>query len=335
MNFEFPFALILLGILPLVFHVMRRGERTTTQVASIYRAQSPARSYYKLRYVLAGLFLGSITMVAARPYIESGRSGDVLFLVDVSRSMDARHSCGDMTFLARAKNVMRDVITGIPEARFGIIAFDRFAFPITHLTRDRTYLDDVIEEGIHIGLTFEATRTELANALLVAAAKKNRLPDIYGNVSDIILLSDGHIGGDYTRSLREPLQGLREAGLRMLAVGIGNPGETPIMSMEREQCANEFIELDGKVVNIPLRDDILKHIATETNGQYFAEADTENLLRVLRNNLAQVEDNQTIAGGRHRRDISTVFLLIASLALFGLILSGSGLVHWNRPGGSN
>ena len=331
MNFEFPVALILLAVLPVIYMIMRRGERTTMTVAAIYRGQAPARRYYQLRHLLAGLFLGSITMVSARPYIESGRSGDVLFLVDVSRSMDARHSCGDMTFLSRAKNVMRDVLTGIPEARFGIIAFDRFAFPITHLTRDRTYLEDVITKAVHIGLTFEATRTELANALGVAAAKKQRLPEIFGGVSDIILLSDGHIAGDYTRSLREPLQQLREAGIRILSVGIGNPGETPIMSIDREQCTNEFIELDGKVVNIPLRDDILKHIASETNGQYFAEGDTANLTRVLREGLARIGEGEQVEGGRYRRDISQIFLVVASISLFGLILLGSGLVRWNSP----
>ena len=145
-------------------------------MAAIYKGRSPHSRYYRARYILAGLFFGSMTMVAARPYIESGRTGDLLFLVDVSRSMHARHSCGDMTFLDRAKNVMSDVLVGVPEARFGIFAFDRFAFPITHLTRDRTYLYEVIEQGVHVGLTFEATRTELANALSVVAMKKARFP---------------------------------------------------------------------------------------------------------------------------------------------------------------
>ena len=294
-------------------------------MAAIYKGKSPHSRYYRARYILAGLFFGSMTMVAARPYIESGRTGDLLFLVDVSRSMHARHSCGDMTFLDRAKNVMSDVLVGVPEARFGIFAFDRFAFPITHLTRDRTYLYEVIEQGVHVGLTFEATRTELANALSVVAMKKARLPEIYGNVSNVILLSDGHIGGDYTRGLREPLQQLRDAGIRILTVGIGNPGETPIMNIDRDQCTNEFIEMDGKVVNIPLRDDILKYIATESNGQYFSEGDTESLLRLLRDELTNVDNSGPAVAGLYRRDISPLFLLIGTIALFGLLLLGSGL----------
>lgn len=330
MHFEFIQALLLLVLLPPLFLIMRSGQRRTAQMAVLYRAYAPQQAFYRLRYVLAGLFFGSMSMVAARPYIESGRTADVLFLIDVSRSMHARHSCGDLTFLDRAKNIMRDVLNGVPEARFGIVAFDRFAFPITHLTRDRTYLNEVIDNGVHVGLTFEATRTEIANALSVMAMKKTRLPEIYSNVNTVIMLSDGHIDGDYTRSLRQPLQQLRDAGIRMLTVGVGNPGETPVLTIEREQCVQEFIELDGNVVKIPLRDDILKFIASESGGRYFAEGDTEGLLNELRAGLAQVDDTTASAAtGRHRRDISPVFLLIGTVALFGLLLTGSG-VRWRR-----
>ncbi len=330
MYFEFADALVLLAVLPVLFWVMQRGEHRTAMMAAIYKGRPPNQRFYQARYILAGLFFGSMTMVAARPYIESGRTGDLLFLVDVSRSMEARHTCGDLTFLDRAKNVMRDVLAGVPEARFGIFAFDRFAFPITHLTRDRAYLDEVIKEGLHIGLTFEATRTELANALSVIAQKKTRLPQIYGNVSKLILLSDGHIGGDYTRSLSEPLQQLGDAGIRVLTVGVGNPGETPIVNMDGDLCTNEFIEMDGKVVNIPLRDDILKFIASESNGQFFTEGDKAGLIRLLREGLTQTGSAGSAAAGRHRRDISPVFLLIGTLSLFGFLALGSGLQPWKR-----
>lgn len=325
MYFEFSSALILFCVLPALFWIMKRGEQRTAMMAAIYKGKPPHRRYYRARYMLTGLFFGSMVMVAARPYIESGKSSDVLFLVDVSRSMEARHTCGDMTFLDRAKDIMRDVLIAVPEARFGIFAFDRFAFPITHLTRDRSYLNEVINEGVHIGLTFQATRTELANALGVIARKKTRLPQIYGNVTNLILLSDGHIGGDYTRGLGEPLQLLHDAGIKVLTVGVGNPGETPIMNMDRDQCTNEFIEMDGKVVNIPLRDDILKHIASETNGQFFSEGDKDSLIRLLREGLAQADPKASIQADKHRSDISQVFMLIGTLSLLALLVLGSGL----------
>jgi Ca-activated chloride channel family protein len=320
MYFEFPDALLLVSVLPFLYWVLKRGEARTTQTAGIYKGVPPQKWFYNVRFLLICLFTGSITLVAARPYIESGKTGDLVFLVDVSRSMDARHSCGDLTFLNRSKNIMKNVIAGLPEARFGIIAFDRFAFPVTHMTRDQDYLREVIDQAVHIGLTFEATRTELANALNVTAEKKIRLPQIYGNVKHVILLSDGHISGDYVRNLSQPLKQLRDAGISILAVGVGNPGETPIMNTDRDQCTNEFIETDGKVVFIPLRDDILKYIATESKGLYFAEGDGAGLLRYLKAGLTQVETADATAGGRYRRDVSLMFLLTGTIAMFGLLV---------------
>jgi Ca-activated chloride channel family protein len=261
-----------------------------------------------------------MVLISARPYIVSDRSADYLFLIDVSRSMDARQTCGDLTFLDRSKNIMRDVLSGVPEARYGIFAFDRFAFPITQMTTDFDYLDDVIEEGVHIGLTFEATKTELANALGVIADKKSRLPEIYGTVSKVILISDGNVTGDYRRRLSEPLSRLRSAGVQVLTVGIGNPGETPIMVSERGRCINEHIELDGETVLIPLRDDVLKFIAGESQGQYFAEGETERLIETLRAGLELITGSLDAENLSYRKDISIYFLTLASLALLGLIV---------------
>jgi hypothetical protein len=239
--------------------------------------------------------------------------------------MDARHTCGDLTFLNRSKNIMRKVLTDIPEARFGIVVFDRFAFPITQMTNNFEYLNEVIDEAIHIGMTFEATKTELANALRVIAEKKTKLPDIYGNVKKLILISDGFVSGDYRRRFSEPLSLLRNVGMEVMVVGIGNPGDTPIMSTDRNQCVNENIEMDGEVVLIQMRDDVLKFIAAETKGQFFAETDTEGLIQQLRSGLDIVDEDNGSSIARHRNDISSIFLIMASLSLFGLIALGANL----------
>ena len=318
MHFLFPEAFLLLfAFLPLV-RVLRRGEERTRAVAGLYRGDPPRKWYFLARAVFISALLGSLVVIGARPYTESGVTGDYVFLVDVSRSMHARHTCGDLTFLDRAKNIMREVLAAVPEARFGIIAFDRFTFPISQMTYDHSYLNEVINEGLHVGLTFEATRTELANALSVTARKKARLPESYGGVEHVILLSDGHLTGAYERRMAGPLQELRDAGMRVLAIGVGNPGQTPIMHEEQGRCVNEHIQMDNEVVQVPLRDDILKLIAGETQGQYFAEGETERLVALLRGEMEAPESG----GGGYRRDISGIFLLTATLSLFGLLLAG-------------
>jgi hypothetical protein len=299
--------------------VMRRSGRRSREIAATYKGQSPAKAFFVARLTLVCVFIVALTAVGAKPYVAYDSGGSFLFLTDVSRSMQARYSCAEPTFLGRAKIVMRDTLDGIPEARSGIVAFDRFAFPITSLTDDHTYLGEVIEQGVYIGLILEATQTELANALSVIAQKKQRLPEIFGSVRHVILLSDGHIGGDYRRRLRGPIQQLRAADIGILAVGIGNPDNTPITGRDAGQCNNQHIEVDGQKVLIPLRADILKFIANESRGQYFAEAETDKLIEVLRARLQSGIYQGDEPGTAQRRDISWVFLGLATLALLGFL----------------
>lgn len=320
MHFEFPWAFLCLAVLPPLFWAMRRGRRRTLETAATYRSRAPGKWYFTARMALATVFIVALVTTGARPYFNLEKTGDFLFLADVSRSMQARQSCGEPTFLERSRRVMRDIVAGIPEGRFGIVAFDRFAFPITQMTHDRDYIGEVIEHGVHIGLTFQATDTEIANALSVVADKKRKLPGSYGRVRHVILLSDGFVEGDFRRRMQDPVQELKDAGIQVIAVGIGNPGETPIMEIENGKCLNQHIEIDGQTVMIPLRDDILKYIASQTKGQYFAEGDTGKLVRLLRSDMVEaLPDDTGLEGGMHR-DISRIFLILATLALAGLVI---------------
>ena len=256
--------------------------------------------------------------------METRSTGDFLFLVDVSRSMNARYSCGEPTFLDRSKTVMRGVMAKIPEGKFGIVAFDRLAIPITQMTYDQAYLGEVIEHGLFVGLSYQSTATKIANALSVVAGKKNRLPEIYGNVSHVILLSDGHVGGSYQRRLQGALADLRKAGVKVLAVGIGNPGETPIpVRTPGGACARERASAEGKTVLIPLRDDILTFIAAGTRGQYFGEGATDALVEYLRENGLRNIARDAVLDKKLRRDASFWFLVVATFAALGLFMANT------------
>ncbi|MBT8099450.1 MAG: VWA domain-containing protein, partial [Gammaproteobacteria bacterium] len=233
MSFGFPQALLAIALLAPLVIIMRRSGVRTRRAAAVFHGQAPERAWFVVRLVLACLFVVSLAVVAARPQAALGRSADILFLVDVSRSMNARFSCSEATFLERAKDVVRSTINAIPEARVGIFAFDRFAFPVSQLTTDRSYTEEVLDNGLYVGLMLEATQTEIANALSVVAAKKKRLPDIYANVRHVVLLSDGHVSGRFRQRLQGPLAELRDQGVRVSSVGIGNPVATPITDTEQ------------------------------------------------------------------------------------------------------
>lgn len=324
MGFVFPEALFILLGLPLVPWFICRSHRRGRQVIEAFRCDSIGRWHTIVRLALTLLLVASLALVAARPYVVSKKTGSFLFLLDVSRSMEARHTCAEPTFLDRAKKVMRQVIAEVPEAEFGIMAFDRLALPITQLTYDHNYLLDVMEHGIDVGLTYDATSTNIDNALAAVAEKKKRLPEFYSNVSYVILLSDGHSPkGDFQRSLRAPLSDLRATNTRLLGVGIGNSGLTPVPVERNGECLKDryYQTRSGENVVVPLRDDILTFISTGTNGAYFGEAQTATLVTFLRENgLAEDRKGASARGKNMRKDIGQMFLALATAALSGLLL---------------
>jgi hypothetical protein len=319
MRLALPEALFLLLLLPPLLWVLLRGHRRAEEVSRALKCNPPPGWHSVTRLVLVTVFLCSLVLIGAGPYFQRHNSGAYLFVNDVSRSMNARFVCDEATFLDRSKQVMRTVLKGIPEGKFGVLAFDRFAFPVSQMTYDHSYLDEMIENGLYVGLTYQATGTDLANALSVIADKKQKLPELYGNVTHAVLLSDGHIDGDYRRALRPGLDQLTEAQIRVVAVGIGNPGETPIPLREGRECNAEYIEVSGRRVTIPRRDDILRYISAETQGAYFEEDEGKSLVQYLRREgLIRVDDDIEVST-RQRQDIGWYFLISATVALFGLL----------------
>jgi len=205
MGFDYPWAFLFLFALVPVFLVLRRSELRTKDVLTALKNAPPAERYFGLRYALISLFICSLVIVGSGPYWKPHSTGDLVFLVDTSRSMQARHTCAEPTFLDRSKSLIRDVLSGVPEGRFGIVAFDRLAFPVTQLTYDHAYLNEALDNALFIGMTFQATRTDLGNALSVIARKKRSLPQIYGKVRYAILLSDGYLDDSgWRESLEQP-----------------------------------------------------------------------------------------------------------------------------------
>lgn len=317
MGFQNPEAFYLFILLLPLGYIMWSSSRHNLKVISRLNGFEPGKFKSLVRTLFMILLVGSLIAVISRPYSRLQRTADYLFLVDVSRSMQARKSCTQPSYLDRTKEVMRSVISGIPEGRFGIFVFERLAFPITHMTYDHTYLDTVVENGIYDGLIFDRTASRLGNALSTLAEKKINLPDKYSNVKTVILLTDGNLKGDYIRELEEPIKKITESGLSIVSVGIGNPDPTPIPIKEDGSCVDKFIVKEGTLITMGLQSDTLKYVAQSTSGKYFGEAELTQLLAYLReDSLKDTLINADITQ-RQRTDVSWIFLLISSISLFG------------------
>jgi Ca-activated chloride channel homolog len=323
--FQNPEAFYLLIILlPLLF-ILWRGKLKTIEVISAFKGEPANRFYHITRTLLALLLVTSLVMITARPYSQLKKTADFLFLVDISRSMQARKSCSQPSYLDRAKLVMKSVVTEIPEARFGIFVYERLTFPITQLTFDHAYLDTVIDQGIYDGLIFDRTATQLDKALSNIVQKKQNIPEQYENLKYIILLTDGNLKGDYEKRLEETIIQLVNHEIKVVSVGIGNPEPTAIPIKEEGKCVDKFIVKEDKLITIPLNSDTLQFIATSSNGQYFGEGETEDLVSYLRENALEDIFIDSGFSQRQRNDISWIFIMIFTLALFGYIFLDSNL----------
>ena len=325
MAFQNPEAFYLLIILLPLMYTLWKGRIKTVQVISAFKNKPPSRFYYIKKILLALILITSLVMIGARPYSKLEKTADLLFLVDISRSMQASKSCSQPSYLARAKDVMQNIILNIPEARFGIFVYERLAFPITHMTFDHGYLDTVIEKGIFDGLIFDRTATQLDRALITVVEKKQSLPKLYENVKYIILLTDGNLNGDYKKNLEKSINSLSNSELIVIPVGIGNLEPTAIPTDEDGQCVEKFIVKEDELITISLKKDTLQFIAAGTKGKYFGEGETGQLVTYLRENTLEETFIDSNISQRQRNDISWFFLTIASLALFGYMLMDSNL----------
>ena len=320
MGFDYPAAFIFLLALVPALWILVRGIRRSDNVARLYKDKVPSKNYKIIKSACLVVLLASLVTAGARPYLEPLRTGDYLLMSDISRSMMARNFCSEPTFLDRSREIMHEILNEVPEGRFGIMVFARLAFPITQMTFDHRYLHEVIDNGLRVGMIFEATSTSLPNSLSEFARKKATYPDFYGNVQYILLFSDGYMEGDWRNELARAMEDLRQTDIKVIAIGIGNPGETPIPRVVREECFDDYLQYNGRTLRIPLQDDLMKFIATETGGEYFGEGNIDELVRFMREETLVAAGNETGFTIEQQRDISWIFLLSATIAAFLFLL---------------
>ena len=323
MTFQNPQILILLLLLLPALYYLRAGSDRTARILKHFSTALPASTLERLAIpVLALLLLTTLLIVAAGPqrYLprpETARSGNFVFLVDVSRSMAARASCDETMQLDRARALMTDIVSAMPEAEFGITAFTELAFPFTEPSLDHAYLQEVINYGLFV----EAVPTpgsDLGNALLVLAEKKSEQPPVYARFEYVILLSDGDYSDEANQQLGKAIPVLNEAGIKVVSIGTGSGDGLPIPTLgkNRECLEGRFERAEGKEFYTRLFAAPLQLIAEQTGGRYFVETQKTELLDYLRSLLHENADLQLPL---QTEDISPWFLLLATLCLFGLV----------------
>ncbi|NNE38797.1 MAG: VWA domain-containing protein, partial [Gammaproteobacteria bacterium] len=194
LKFQFPqlLALILL-VIPAVYYIYRGYALRESMLDRFGKENSNSTVRTWLVSVISFSTLVALLFIAAGPMrvLNSGAqnlTGSYVFMIDVSRSMAARQTCSDLTRLDRARNIISQIITEMPEAKIGFMGVAGLTFVLSEMSYDRQYIFDVLNRGIFIEVV-PMPGTDLANAFHVFLEKKTMEPPVYDSVEHVVLLS--------------------------------------------------------------------------------------------------------------------------------------------------
>ena len=184
-------------------------------------------------------------------------SADVVFVLDTSRSMLAEDAAPNR--LARAKAEISQLVSRLDGHRVGLVAFAGRAVPVCPLTPDHSFFDTVLATvdtrsagrgGTRIG---EAIKAALRGFPSGPGAKL------------IVLITDGDDQDQYSEDAAKLA---RNAGVKIVAVGLGSETGSEITLTDPQTGAKTKLMHDGKPVISKLDGEKLRKIALVTEGAY-------------------------------------------------------------------
>jgi Ca-activated chloride channel family protein len=321
MSFGSPWMLLALVLVPGLVVAYRWMLRLRAERASQLASQGlvPTAAGQRVRWrrhIPFALFVLALVLVGvglARPTVSLAlpdRSGTVILAFDVSNSMRAKDL--EPTRMAAAKKAALAFVEQQPRTiRIGVVAFGDTAVTVLKPSNVKEDIVAAIERlsvggGTSLGQGLFASLRAIAGRPLML--NRSALDSDTGQVdigffgsSTIVLLSDGE-----NTSRPDPLDIAKvasTAGVPVHAIGIGTKRGT-------------VIEVDGFNIATALDEELLKKIATVTDGTYDQAADAAALAKVY--DSIDLEFKAT----RKPREVTALFAAGGGLLLvLGAVLS--------------
>ena len=225
-HFAQPAALAVLALIPLLAALIFRADRRRrAALAGFSSAPLKITLNRRMRTAKRAMLLGAIALIAiamARPVRQSADtpppdSGDVVFLLDVSRSMFTHDA--PPSRLGQAKSIAAAIastaIARWPGERVSLIAFAGTTAVLCPLTVDGDYFRETLEGASRDSVAYGGSR--IGDALYFAL--RYGFDDVRRGAKDLILLTDGgDQSGPNLFSKEFPT-----SGVRLTVIGVGNP----------------------------------------------------------------------------------------------------------------
>jgi Ca-activated chloride channel family protein len=281
---------------------------------------SPQHRRWKAALVLCAFAL--IAMALARPawnpkpQTVERRGRDVVFVIDVSRSMLAEDLAPNR--LKRAKIAVMDLVDRLAGDRVALIAFAGTAVLKCPLTLDYGFfammLDGLEPSSVARGGT------------MIGDAIRKALDEAYDDqerkYKDIILITDGE---DHDSFPVEAAEEASQRGVRIIAIGLGDERQGRRIPVTDEQGRRTFLTYRGREVWSRLDAETLRRMVNATPGGRYLNVSTGTI------DLGSVYLN--LIAGEEKREIESltvklyeekfqIFLGFALLMLVGEMFVG-------------
>ena len=309
----------------IVLEVRSRGAMTTFLSQLMQRrltAQaSLARTLTRLGLVLACLVFGVLALMqpTARGETATVTSGeanaDVLFVLDVSRSMLAVDA--SPTRLARAKAEIDNLVKQLDGDNVGLEVFAGRAVEVCALTMDYAYFSSVLQ-------TVDTNSAGRGGTKVGAAIKAGVESFPQGDGAKLmVLITDGDDQDKYTQ---DAAKAARDAGVKVVAIGIGSEAGSTIDLKDPQTGAVTKLMHDGKPVISKLDAEALRKIALTTEGAYIpAGTAAVDLASIMQSHVKPLIAAAKANALRPSSDERFVWPLLASLVcLLAALWVGAG-----------
>lgn len=279
MTFAWPENIVyLLLLIPLAvflgYGAIRHFQLREVVVApSLADAMMPGVGFRVIIVKKVMIFLGIASLLAAltgprlsgggRPILRKG--ADMVFLIDVSRSMRAADVQPDR--LTQAKFEISRISRAVTGGRRAIILFAAKPLVQCPLTADMDAFEALL--GMASPDLIEAQGTDFRSALELAhnvlePSSESRLASAAKGEKIMVLLSDGE---DHAGDLPAAANRIKNGRIHVFAIGVGliRPAVIPL----GESGAGLKMDERGRVVTTSFRPETLQNLARQSGGFYF------------------------------------------------------------------
>lgn len=245
----------------------------------------------RVHALCVSLIILMISVALARPQSDprevevESRGRDVVFLVDVSRSMLAEDVAPNR--LEKSKLWINDLVDVLGNDRVGLVAFAGSSAVISPLTSDRLFFKLALEELSPKSVLVGGTNIGDAVRKTMDIVFVEDLENSINNFQDIVLISDG----EDQESL--PVEAARQAGsrgVRIIAIGIGSDKGARV-PIDPDSSSSRDLPVQSK-----LQSGTLKAIAAASPGGVYLEVGTGNIdLAQVYTDLISSADQRTLS----------------------------------------